>query len=262
MVDEEQQKKLEQLLDRLEKDRSIYNWTAIILSILDVICGLVCIAFTSLLVASVVISALTGAVIAGRTVQVIKAERLAKTLGVFLKKSWVRRVFSVCLLFITTRIKRGSNKMAKWLKANKFSILSGIVALGVVAGAVWFVISAYWVNVPLWAHILITAGSGCVSCVGVYFLGAERWVQYSLRISAKKLSKEKQEQLVQTADNLFNQVKALEEQEKKDAELKKQEEELKAKAQALALEELQAKQKAELEQLTQAKLQEIKNIQA
>ena len=255
MVDELQQKRLEELLDKLEKDRNIYNWTSIVLSILDVVCGLICIAYTSVLVASVVVSALTGVVITGRTIQVLKAERLAKTLGIFLKKSWVRRTFSICLLFITTRIKRGNNKMAKWLKANKFSVLMGIIACGVVAGAVWFVISSYWSASPLWAHILITAGSGLVSCLGVYFLGAEKWTEYVLRISAKKLSKENQAKLSETATALFNQAKALEEQSKKEAELK-------AQAEAQAKAELEAKQKAELEQLTQAKLQEIKNIQA
>jgi hypothetical protein len=252
MVDKGQQQKLEKLLDKLETDRKVYNWVSIALSILDVVCGLICIAYSSLLVASVVVSALTGVVIAGRTVQIIKAERLARTLGVFLKQSWVRRVFSVCLLFITTRIKRGNTKMAKWLKANKFSILMGIIACGIVAGACWFVIAAYWAVAPLWAHILITVASGLVSAVGVYFLGAEKWVEYALRISAKKLEKEKQEQLVQVADNLFAQAKALEEAEKK-------EEELKAKAISEARAELEAKQKAELEHLVQAKLQEIKN---
>lgn len=258
MVDEGQQKKMNELLDKLERfenDRKIYNWVSIILSILDVVCGLICIAFSSLLVASVVVSALTGVVIAGRTVQVIKAERLAKTLGIFLKQSWVRRVFSVCLLFISTRIKRGNTKMAKWLKANKFSILMGIIACGVVAGACWFVIAAYWAAVPLWAHILITAASGLVSAVGVYFLGAEKWVEYTLRISAKKLGKEKQEQLTNVAKNLFAQAKAVEEEQKK-------EEELKAEALKKAQAELEAKQKAELEQLTQIKLQEMKNNEA
>lgn len=252
MVEEGQQQKLEKLLDKLERDRSVYNWVSIALSILDVICGLVCIVYSSVLVASVVVSALTGFVIAGRTVQVIKAERLARTLGIFLKQSWVRRIFSVCLLYTTTRIKRGNTKMAKWLKANKFSILMGIIACGVVAGAVWFVIAAYWALVPLWAHILITIASGFVSAIGVYFLGAEKWVEYTLRISAKKLGAEKQEQLVQVADNLFAQAKALEEASKK-------EEELKAKAISEARAELEAKQKAELEHLAEVKLQEIKN---
>lgn len=258
MVDEEQQKKMEELLDRLEKfnkDRGLYNISSIILSILDVISGIICAFYVSVQVSAAVVSLITGILITSRTVQVIKIEKLSKTLGLFLKKSWVRRVFSVCLLFITTRIKRGNNKMAKWLKANKFSVLMGIIACGVVAGAVWFVISSYWSASPLWAHILITAGSGLVSCLGVYFLGAEKWTEYVLRISAKKLSKENQAKLSETATALFNQAKALEEQSKKEAELK-------AQAEAQAKAELEAKQKAELEQLTQAKLQEIKNIQA
>ena len=254
MIESEDKKKFEALLDKLEKDRGIYNWVSIVLSIMDVVCGLVCIAYSSLLIASTVVSAITGAIIAGRTIQVIKAERLAKSIGVVLGKSWVRRVFSVCLLFVTTRIKRSNNKMAKWIKANKFSILMGIIACGIVAGAVWFVISAYWALVPLWAHISITVAGGLVSAVGVYFLGAEKWVDFSLRIASKKLDKEKKEQLTQVAGNLFEQAKALEEASKK-------EEEMKAKALKEAQDELQAKQKAELEQLTQIKLQEIKNAE-
>lgn len=252
MIADENKKKFEELLDKLEKDRNIYNWVSIILSVLDVVCGLICIAYSSLLIASTVVSAITGTIIAGRTIQVIKTERLAKSIGIVLNKSWVRRIFSVCLLFLTTRIKRGNTKMAKWLKANKFSILSGIIACGIVAGAVWFVITAYWAVAPLWAHILITIASGLVSAVGVYFLGAEKWTEYSLRIAAKKLDKDKKEQLQQVAGSLFAQAKALEEANKK-------EEELKAKALQEAQAELQAKQKAELEQLAQSKLQEIKN---
>lgn len=144
--------------------------------------------------------------------------------------------------------------MSKWIKANKFSIMMGIIACGVVAGAVWFVISAYWALAPLWAHILITVASGLVSAIGVYFLGAEKWVEYSLRIAAKKLNKDKQEQLTQVADNLFAQAKALEEASKK-------EEELKAKAIREAQEELKAKQNAELEQLARQKLESIKQAE-
>lgn len=254
MIEGKDIEKFEELLKKLEKDRGIYNWVSIVLSILDVVCGLVCIAYSSLLVASTVVSALTGTIIAGRTVQVIKAERLAKSIGVVLGKSWVRRVFSICLLFVSTRIKRSNVKMSKWIKANKFSIMMGIIACGVVAGAVWFVISAYWALAPLWAHILITVASGLVSAIGVYFLGAEKWVEYSLRIAAKKLNKDKQEQLTQVADNLFAQAKALEEASKK-------EEELKAKAIREAQEELKAKQNAELEQLARQKLESIKQAE-
>lgn len=142
--------------------------------------------------------------------------------------------------------------MAKWLKANKFSILMGLIACGVVAGACWFVVAAYWAGVPMWAHILLTAASGLISAVGVYLLGAEKWVEYSLRISAKKLEKDKQEQLTKVAQNLFAQAKALEERAKVENELKE-----KAAKQAKA--ELEAKQKAELEQLTEQKLKEIKS---
>lgn len=243
---------LEKLLNKLEKDRSIYNWASIILSILDVICGLVCIAYSSLLITSVVVSALTGAVIAGRTVQIIKAERLAKTLGVVLGKSWVRRIFSACALFLTTRIKRSNTKMAKWLKANKWSIITGIIACGVTAGAVWFAIAMYWIAAPLWAAILITCASGLLSGVGVYFLGAEKWTAYVLRISAKRLKKEDSEKLIEVSDQLFSVAKAKEEQEKAD----KENQELALKE---ARAELEAKQKAELELLAKEKLIAIKN---
>ena len=145
--------------------------------------------------------------------------------------------------------------MAKWIKANKFSILTSIAACGVIAACAWFLIAAFWVAVPLWAHILITALAGLVSAVPVYLLGAEKPVQFALRISAKKLGKDKQEQLIQIANDIFAQAKALEEAGKK-------EEELKAQALKEAQNELQAKQKAELEQLAQIKLQEIRNTEA
>lgn len=221
----EEMEKLLQKMEKFEKDRTIYNWVSIILSILDVICGIVCIVYSSIVVASTVISLLTGIIIGGRTIQVIKAERLAKTLGIVLKQSWVRRVFMICFTFLSIRIKRSNKSMAKWIKANKWSIISAFVAAGVVASSVWFVIAAYWVTAPLWAEITITIASGLVSMIAAYFLGAEKVVQYSLRIASNKLPKDKVEQLTSKANEMMNEIaKAKEEEiakEQAEAELAK-----------------------------------------
>lgn len=215
--------KLISRLDRIDKDRAIYNWVSIILSILDVVCGIVCIIYSSIVIASTVVSLITGIIIGGRTVQIIKTERLAKTLGVVLKQTWVRRVFLLCISFLSIRIKRSNKKMAKWIKANKWSILSAFCACIISATAVWFVMAMYWVGGPLWAEILITSISGCLSMVLVYLLGAETVLKFTLRKAADKLPTEKVETLTNLANGMFAEIekaKALEaEKLKKEKEL-------------------------------------------
>lgn len=212
-------------LDKIEKDRTIYNWFSIILSILDVICGIVCIVYSSIVIASTVISLITGIIIGGKTIQVIKAERLAKTLGIVLKQTWVRRVFMICLTFLSVRIKRSNKKMGKWIKANKWSILCAFIACVIVSTAVWFVIAAYWITAPLWAEIIITIVAGLGSMFAAYFLGSEKVVQYTLRIASKKLPTEKINELTNQANLMFSEVEKLKAEElakaKEDEELAK-----------------------------------------
>lgn len=85
-------------LNSYDKDKRLYNIGAIILSILDVVCGIIAIFSASMLVTSVVASILCGTAWAARTIQLIKCEKLAKALKVLSASS---------IAYIAVRKKRG-----------------------------------------------------------------------------------------------------------------------------------------------------------
>ncbi len=250
--DEDLAVKLLEELEKFGRDRKIYNWVSIVLSILDVACGIFCLIYASMLVASVVVSSITGLVIATKTIQGIKAQRLVTTLNGFINKPWARRVFSLSLCFVTARIKRGNSKMGKWIKANKFSIILGILACGVIAAAVWFIIESYWLTAPLWASITITSCSGLISLISVYFLGHEKVMDFANRILLKKLSPEQSKKITEYSEKIIEETKLAEEKEKAELIAKRE-------ALAEAEAELKAKQKAELDKLAELKLAEKKS---
>ena len=78
-----------------EKERKLYNLSAIILSILDVVCGIIAIFYAGMLVTSVVASIACGTIWCGRFIQLVKTERLAKSLKV---------LTSVSLTYIAVRM--------------------------------------------------------------------------------------------------------------------------------------------------------------
>ena len=63
-----------------DNEKKMYNISAIILSILDVVCGIIALFYTTMIATSIVASIVCGTIWGGRFVQLIKAERLVKAL--------------------------------------------------------------------------------------------------------------------------------------------------------------------------------------
>ena len=83
-----------------ETQKKIYNLSAIILSLLDVVCGVITIFYASMLTTSIVASILCGTTWGARYIQVVKIEKLTQALK-YLK---VANTFS--LLYIMVRKRR------------------------------------------------------------------------------------------------------------------------------------------------------------
>ena len=102
-------------IQSFDKQKKLYNLSAIILSILDVVCGVITVFYAGILVASVVTSILCGSVWGARFIQIIKIEKLAKSL----KALKVANTFS--LAYILVRKKRSefmkNTKARNWIVA-------------------------------------------------------------------------------------------------------------------------------------------------
>lgn len=110
---------VEDLLDRLEaldqhyqKEQKLYNIAGIVLSLLDIIFGLLSLFYSALLITAVVTSVLCGTVWGTRTIQVMKVRQLIKNLKILAIPGFV---------YIVTRKKRGdlfmNIKIKNWIVA-------------------------------------------------------------------------------------------------------------------------------------------------
>lgn len=101
-------------LQSYEKEKKIYNLSAIILSVLDVLCGVITIFYTGMLATSIVASIVCGTVWGARFIQLIKTEKLAKSLKTLNIAS------TLSLGYLVTRKKRSEIMKVKsinWLSA-------------------------------------------------------------------------------------------------------------------------------------------------
>lgn len=80
-------------IDSYDNEKKLYNLSAIIFSILDVVCGIITIFYTAMAVTSVIFSILCGTVWGGRVIQLIKVQRLAKALKVMSTASIAYSIF-------------------------------------------------------------------------------------------------------------------------------------------------------------------------
>lgn len=110
-----------QRLEDYEKEKKLYNLSAITLSILDVLCGVITIFYAGMMMTSIVASILCGTVWGARFIQLVKAERLAKALKILSMPS---------IAYLATRKKRGeimSNiKIKNWIIA-----ILNVAAIGI-----------------------------------------------------------------------------------------------------------------------------------
>lgn len=178
-----------------DNEKKMYNISAIILSILDVVCGIIALFYTTMIATSIVASIVCGTIWGGRFVQLIKAERLVKALKVMSTAS---------IAYITARKKR-SDFMKKFfdnIKNNPMTIIFAIIG-GVVMGlAAYKLAQLYIVAVPNWGHILLAIAAAIVTVILIVLLGWDSLKSAILRSAKKVLSHDGYNTLVETVNTL------------------------------------------------------------
>lgn len=215
MSEQELSVKVETLSLKLNKESKVYGIITIILSLLDVLTGLICIVFTSIQITAFVTSILSGSVVCSRAIQLFKTRNFIKTVAL---------VNGLSASYILTRAKKGEY-MKKFLNANKFSLILATGIGGILACCSYFLMPLVWATAPLWASILIACGIGISVWILVFFLGREKTLQYILRIATKYLPQDRIEKVIELANNFSVEVEKIEAEEKakKEAEAKKAE---------------------------------------
>ena len=182
-------------LKSYDNEKKLYNLSAIILSVLDVLCGIISIFYTSMIVTSVIASIICGTIWGGRFIQLIKAERLAKALKILSTAS---------ITYITIRKKR-SEFMKKFfdnIKNNPLTIVFALIGGGVMGFAAYKLAQLYFVALPQWAYILIAIVAAILTVVFVVLLGWDNLKSAILRSAKKTLSTDGYNTLVETVDAL------------------------------------------------------------
>lgn len=170
-------------LKAYDKEKKVYNISAITLSILDVLCGTIAIFYTSMIVTSIIASIICGTIWGGRLIQLIKAQQLAKALKVLSTAS---------ITYITVRKKR-SEYMKNFynnIKNNPFTILLALIGGGVMGFSSYKISLEYFADLPNWIYILIAVISSIVTVVFIVLLGWDSVKSAILRTAKKALSKE------------------------------------------------------------------------
>lgn len=127
MTAAKQQEIIDWAINRLQsydKEKKLYNITAIILSFLDVACGIATIFYAGMLATSIVASILCGTVWGARFIQLVKMEKLAQALKT-LKVST-----ALSLSYILVRKKR--REFMKNTKIRNY-VIAGLTILGFAA---------------------------------------------------------------------------------------------------------------------------------
>lgn len=204
---------LERLERKLTKETKVYGIFTIILSVLDVLCGFMCIIFTTLQITAVVVSVLSGTLICSRAVQVLKAKNLINTIRVL---SGLSSTYVVC------RIKKGEfmKNFFQAIKNNPLTLLFAIIG-GAIMGFAGFNIAQIYFAMPTWGYVLVAIGCALLTIAIVVVLGWDKAKAAILRTAKKNLTKE-------NYDSLVEMVGTLEQKQAEDA-AKLAEEEAKAK---------------------------------
>ena len=227
-----------------------YNLNTIILSMLDVVLGIIAVCATSLVFLSTICEFGIFKVLTVGT-------NIKDTITAIQSNSRLKAILQLsALLGITYIITRGKNylkggkkimsKIFKFLWANKFTIIDMII--GGVSGyfGAYYIVLSY-LTVPIWALYTISSAAAIILAVLAIYLGGETVAAYVKRIAIAALSKEYQEKINTVVDTTIADAA------KAEAEAKKLDEAVtKAKA------ELAAKQEAEAVALAKANLEKEK----
>lgn len=211
-----QQEVLSDTLTRLEsklaQERKVYGWLTIILSTLDVLCGMLCIIFASTQITAVVVSIVSGTVVCSRAVQVLKANNLLKT---------IRVLNGLSSAYVVCRMKKGEfmKNFVKSIKNNPLTLLFAILG-GAVMGFAGFKLAQLYLVMPAYAYILVGIGCAFLTILFVFILGWDNVKTAILRTAKKTLTNENYGNLVEMVGTL--EAKQTEEANAKAEEQKKQ----------------------------------------
>lgn len=208
-------------LDSYDNEKKLYNISAIILSILDVICGVVAIFYTSMIVTSVVASIVCGTIWSGRCIQLIKAERLAKSLKV---------LSTVSIAYIAVRKKRSEymKKLLQNIKNNPLTIIFALLSGGIMAFTTFKLAQLYFINLPLYLYIIFAVIAAIVTVILVVVLGWDSVKNAVLRSAKKNLNDENYNKVVELVGTLENAEKQTKQEQAENAKKLKDVEQAKA----------------------------------
>lgn len=170
-------------LDSYDNEKKLYNISGIILSILDVVCGIIASFYASVVVTSTVASIVCGTIWSGRCIQLIKAERLAKSLKVLSTAS---------IAYIAVRKKRSEfmKKIMQNIKNNPLTIIFAILGGGIMAFATYKLAQLYFITLPHWLYIIFAVLAAIITMLLVFVLGWDSVKSAILRSAKKNLTSE------------------------------------------------------------------------
>ncbi|MBD5086705.1 MAG: hypothetical protein HDT32_05075 [Clostridiales bacterium] len=182
-------------INSYDSEKKLYNLSAVVLSVLDVVCGIIAIFYTSMIVTSVIASIICGTIWGGRLIQLIKAERLAKALKVLSTAS---------ITYISVRKKRSEymNKFKDNLKNNPLTIVFALIGAGVIGFATYKLAQLYFVALPKWTYILFAIIMAILTIILVVLLGWDNLKSAILRSAKKTLSEDGYNTLVEYVNAL------------------------------------------------------------
>lgn len=173
------------LEEKLKKESKAYGIFTIILSTLDVLCGVLCLIFTTIQLTAVVMSIASGTLVCARAIQVLKTKNLLKT---------IRVLNGLSSTYIVCRIKKGEY-MKNFIKQNKLTLLVSLLGF-IVCGIAGYCIAA-WFTTPIFVRYIAGGVSAILAVVLVMILGKENSLEFFTRVAVTKLPKEYQEQAVE-----------------------------------------------------------------
>jgi len=184
-------------------------------------------------------------------------------------KSISKPVVKFSLMWTATRMLKGEKMtFGEFIKANKWTLLTGFIVGLVIALGVYAILPKF-LAMEIWLAIVVSTVAGVLAFCAVFFVGNDTMKSLSLRLAEKTLNKDKYEQLVnvyktlQEKENEENailekateQLKAEEKAKKKEEKLKKKDAKKEIKEQEVKLDE--EKQK-EFDEKVQEKIRELK----
>lgn len=182
-------------IQKYDNEKKLYNVSAIILSVLDVLCGIVAIFYTSMLATSIVASILCGTIWGGRFIQLVKTERLAKALKVMTTAS---------LAYIAVRKKRSEymKTILKNIKNNPLTIVFAIIGGAIMSFVTYTLAQLYFINLPQYLYFIFAAVAAIITMVIVVVLGWDTAKGAVLRSAKKHLSDEDYNKVVEMVGTL------------------------------------------------------------